>query len=320
MRICVNNPMPGAPRLVWERASKSVRAERSSAVVALASRRLSRRRLACALTIVFFAASAFAQIAKPGTTVPQGAAIPGIGSPEGPNGPGYLEFGGSRSDLTHPQPHWTDAYVRGVVNLTPTSAFSLEADRQARFGDSGYFGSIGLTHSFTNNLYANAYVGSSVGGFFLPKFRFDGFVNYKLLPRKQLVANLGFGYDRAKTVNSDTRYMVGATYYLPWPFIIQGGASFTHANPGSILATTYNLAVTEGHEKSHYITFRAELGREGYEVVNVSNPLVNFPIHNYSGTWRQWIGSGWGINFNFQRELNPYYNRNGATVGFFVDF
>src|SRR5438270_14053817 len=111
MRICVNNPMPGAPRLVWQRASKPVQAERRSAVVAPESRRLWRMRLACALAIIIFSSTAFAQIAKPGTTVPQGAAIPGIGSPEGPNGPGYLEFGGSRSDLTYPQPHWTDAYV-----------------------------------------------------------------------------------------------------------------------------------------------------------------------------------------------------------------
>jgi len=265
-------------------------------------------------------ASLFGQTAKPGTTVPQGSAIPGIGSAEGPNGPGYLEFGGSRSDLTSPQPSWTDAYVRGVINLTPSNSFSLETDRQARFGDSGYFGSIGLTHSFTSNLYANAYVGSSVGGFFLPKFRFDGFVNYKLLPEKQLVANFGVGYDKAKTVNSAMRYMVGATYYFQFPIIVQGGATFTRANPGNILATTYNLAVTEGREKEHYITVRAEIGREGYEVVNTANPLVDFPIHSYSGTWRQWIGMNWGLNFNFQREINPYYNRNGATLGFFVDF
>jgi len=270
------------------------------------------------LTVV--SCSLLAQVAKPGTTVPQGSAMPGIGSAEGPNGPGYIEVGGSRSDLTDPQPHWTDAYVRGVINLTPTNSFSLETDRQARFGDSGYFGSIGLTHSFTPNLYTNAYVGSSVGGDFLPKFRFDGFVNYKLLPEKQLVANLGVGYDKAKTANSAMRYMAGATYYFNFPIILQGGATFTHASPGSILATTYNLAVTEGREKEHYITVRAELGREAYEVVNTGNTLVDFPIHSYSVNWRQWIGMGWGFNFNFQRELNPYYNRNGATLGFFLDF
>jgi len=261
-----------------------------------------------------------AQIARPGTTVPQGAAIPGIGSVEGPNGPGYIEFGGSRSDLTAPQPNWTDAYVRGVVNLTPNNALSLEADRQARFGGSGYFGSLGITHNFTSNLYTNTYVGSSVGGLFIPKFRLDQLVNYKLLPEKQLVANFGFGYDKAKTANSDERYIVGATYYFNLPLIIQGGATFTHANPGAILAKTYNLAVTEGRENAHYITVRAEIGREAYEIINAGNTLFDFPVHIYSGTWRQWIGPRWGFNFNFERELNPYYNRNGATLGIFFDF
>lgn len=271
--------------------------------------------------LMFVAAPLLGQTAKPGTTAPQGSAIPGIGSAEGPNGPGYLEFGGSRSDLTAPQPNWTDAYVRGVVNLTPANAFSLEADRQDRFGETGYFGSIGLTHSFTSNLYTNTYVGSSVGGLFMPKFRFDELVNYKLLPEKQLVANLGFGYDKAKTSNSDERYIAGATYYFQQlPLIVQGGAEFTNAHPGSILAKTYNLAVTEGREKEHYITVRAEIGREAYEIINTQTALFDFPVHLYSGTWRQWIGMNWGFNFNFERELNPYYNRNGATLGFFVDF
>jgi YaiO family outer membrane protein len=271
--------------------------------------------------LLLFAAALMGQTAKPGTTVPQGAAIPGIGSPEGPNGPGYIEFGGSRSELTSPQPNWTDEYLRGVINVTPSNAVTIEADHQARFGDSGYFGTLGLTHSFTPNLYTNAYFGSSVGGFFLPKIRFDGFVNYKLLSEKQLIANFGFGYDKAKTANSDIRIMPGATYYFNFfPLIVQGGATITRANPGNILATTGNLAVTEGREKEHYITVRAEIGREGYEVVNVVNPLVNFPVHIYSGTWRQWIGQNWGFNFNFEREDNPYYNRNGATLGLFLDF
>src|ERR1700749_1065316 len=98
---------------------------------------------------LLFAAALMAQTASPGTTVPQGAAIPGIGAPEGPNGPGYIEFGGSPSELTPPNPHWTDEYLRGVINVSPSNAVSIETDHQARFGDSGYFGSIGLAHSFT---------------------------------------------------------------------------------------------------------------------------------------------------------------------------
>ena len=272
------------------------------------------------IIVIVTATLALAQVAPPGTTVPQGSAIPGLGAPEGPNGPGYIEVGGSRSDLTAPQPNWTDEYLRGVLNLSPNNGLNLELDHQDRFGDSGFFGNIGLTHSFTSNLYTNAYLGSSVGGIFLPKFRFDGFVNYKLLSEKQLVANFGVGYDKAKTDNSAVRFMAGATYYFNLPLVLQGGAEFTRANPGSVLATTYNLALTEGRDQHHYITARVALGREAYEIVNVNTTLFDFPIHQYEFTWRQWIGSGWGVNFDYQRELNPYYNRNGATLGLFVNF
>jgi YaiO family outer membrane protein len=131
---------------------------------------------------------------------------------------------------------------------------------------------------------------------------------------------VGIGYDRAKTPNSATRFMVGGIYYFNWPIIVQGGATFTRAAPGDVIATTGNLAITEGREKEHLITARAEMGREGYEVVGVSNTLFDFPVHIYSGNWRQWIGMNWGFNFNFEREVNTYYNRNGATLGLFFDF
>jgi YaiO family outer membrane protein len=271
------------------------------------------------IIFILLTSSLLAQTAKPGTTVPQGSGLPGL-NVEGPNGPGYLEVGGSRSELTSPQPNWTDAYVRGQVAVSEKNGLSADVERQARFGDSGYYGSLGLTHVFTENLYTNVFAGSSVGGAFIPKFRTDGLVNYKLLPKKNLVANLGFGYDKSKTANWATRVQVGGTYYFRFPIVLQGGATFTHANPGSVNARTYNLAVTQGRYKEHYLSFRAEIGREAYEVIAPQSVLANFPIHNYSGTWRQWVGMNWGFNFNFQRELNPYYNRNGATLGLFVDF
>ena len=69
---------------------------------------------------------------------------------------------------------------------------------------------------------------------------------------------------------------------------------------------------------------RAELGREAYELVGDKArnrvTLFDFPIHNYSGNWRQWVGNNWGVNFTFERQVNPFFNRNGATLGLFLDF
>jgi YaiO family outer membrane protein len=275
------------------------------------------------LLLMVLVASAAAQTAKPGTTAPQGSSIPGLSGVSWLDGPGSIEIGGSRSDLTQPLPSWTDFYIRGSIAPGEKNVIQGEVDREGRYGDAGWFYSAGLTRTLSQNLFTDVHLGTSVGGFFLPKYRVDGFINYKMLAHRQFVGTAGVGYDKSKTVNSAIRTHFGGTYYFEWPLIVQGGVTLTRANPGSVLAPTGYASVTQGREKEHYITLRAEMGREGYELVGNQasrTTLFNFPIHKYSGTWRQWIGNNWGLNFNFEREINPFFNRNGATLGLFVDF
>jgi YaiO family outer membrane protein len=134
------------------------------------------------------------------------------------------------------------------------------------------------------------------------------------------VANAGVGYDKSKIANNALRSSFGATYYFSAPWIVQGGVSFTRSNPGAILARTQFLAVTEGHEKEHYISVRAEIGREGYELLGPATSVFDFPVQNVSANWRQWIGFNWGLNFSVARDHTPYYTRLGGTAGIFLDF
>jgi YaiO family outer membrane protein len=265
---------------------------------------------------------------KRGHTVPQGSGIPGLYAPGFFDGPGYLEFGGSRSDLTSPIQPWTDLYLRSVLQPFERDTFNVDVERQARYNDAGWLYSLGVTHVFTDFLYADLTGTTSKGGFFIPKYSVAAHVNYKTLPRKQLVVYGGVGIDQGKPINGFStkanRFEVGSTYYFTnWPFIVQEGFTMTRADPGGVTAPSGYLSITEGHNKEHYITVRAELGREGYELFSNRGSefaAFNFPIHNYTGTWRQWIGNNWGVNVNVERYVNPYFNRNGATVGLFLDF
>ena len=121
-------------------------------------------------------------------------------------------------------------------------------------------------------------------------------------------------------MNSAARGQIGGAYYFERPFIVQGGVTFTRANPGSILARSQYLAVTQGHDKEHFITLRAEIGREGYELIGPQTALFYFVVHNYSANWRQWVGVNWGFNATFDHESNFSYRRNGGTLGLFLDF
>jgi YaiO family outer membrane protein len=271
-------------------------------------------------------AMASAQVNR-GTTVAPGSSLPGLGPLAlGLEGPGYIEVGGGHSALTAGNPDWNDFYARAMLS-GGRNIFNAELTREARFGDSGWFGDLGLTRTISENWYAQASVGGSVGGFFLPKFRTDAFINRKLLHRRQLVATVGGGYDESRTIAHDWRAQVEGAYYFEYPVVLQGGLTWTHATPGNILARTQYIAASQGHDKEHFVSLRYQWGREGYEVIGAPvgptpafNVLFDFPIRTITGSWRQWIGPNWGLNLNVEQHQETAYHRIGGTIGVFLDF
>jgi len=256
-----------------------------------------------------------------GNPPPQAASIPGLGAiPFGLNGPGYIEFGGGYSDM-YPRPYvpWRDAYVR-VLASGGRNTFSGEGSRQNRYGDTGWYYGAGITRDLSDNWFADAHAGSSVGGFFLPKLRFDSSLSRKLLTNKQLVLTGVFGYDKSKVQNHDFRFGPHSRINTHWSIVGQGGVNFVRSNPGNLLDMSEYLAITQGHDKEHFITVRAEFGREGYEIVGPQTALQDFAFRQYSGTWRQWVGVDWGFNIIFNHENTPFYRRNGGTVGIFFEY
>ncbi len=277
------------------------------------------KRFALLAAAVVFAAAAWAQ--ESGRPIPQGSSGPVIGMiPTTLNGPGFIEIDGSHSSLNGNNPSWNDAYLRGGMSFS-SNTVNLELSRQSRFGDSGWFYNGAWVHTWTDNWYTDVHLGTSTGGFFLPRFRTDVFLHRKILSRKQLVLNAGGGYDKSRLSTSAYRFEPGAAYYFDrWPLILEGGATWTQSNPGSVLARSEYAAITEGRAKEHYIALRAEVGREAYEIIQGQATAFNFPIRNFSGTWRQWFAPNWGLNFSIEHDGNPYYHRLGGTIGIFLDF
>jgi YaiO family outer membrane protein len=256
-----------------------------------------------------------------------GSSLPGLGALAlGLQGPGYIEVGGGYSALTANYANWNDFYLRGMVS-GGRNAFTGEITREDHFGDDGWFGNLAWTRTLSENWFAQVSAGGSVGGFFLNRYSVDGLLNRKLLRRRQLVLTGGGGYDQSKTIADDWRIQAEASYYFQYPIVLQGGFAWTHSNPGDILARIQYIAATQGYDKEHYVSLRYEWGREGYEViespigsVQVPNVLFDFPERTITGTWRQWIGPRWGLNFNLEQHQETSYHRFGGTVGVFLDF
>lgn len=264
-------------------------------------------------------ASGLAAAQQEEAPVSPGSAVPGIFFPGLGGAHGFVEAGGGHSALTPGNPSWTDGYFR-LLLAGESNTLQTEVTREDRFGDRGWYFSGGLTHVLSENWYGDVFVGASSYCFFLPKYRVDAFIHRKLLPHKQLVMTLGGGYEKAKDVHTAALLNPEANYYLRPTWILQSGLIFTHGDPGGVTVHTQYFAVTQGQNKSHFISVRGEYGREAWELISPTSVLVDFPIHDVSGTWRQWLAPNFGFNLTVERYNNYIFNRIGATAGLFLDF
>lgn len=231
----------------------------------------------------------------------------------------FVESGGSYQTLTNGFGDWAGGYSRGVYDHSK-NVWSAEVNGQREFGDAGAYFAAGNTHTLNPDWYGSLTVGSSMGGFFWPRFRADGFLNKKWLPRKQWITTVGYGYYQAKDVHRNHYIYAGSTYYFEKPWIIEEGLYLNISNPGAVFAPSGFVAVTEGRIKHHYVTVRAGFGEEGYQLVGPTATLSQFQSQTVTITWRKWVGRNWGFNFVGDYYHNPSYTRGGSSFGVFKEF
>ena len=255
---------------------------------------------------------------------------PAQGSPQQPDadvtpqaGPkqlsNFVEAGGDYLNLTNGFGYWAGGYARGVFT-SGKNIWNAEINGQHEFGDAGVYLGAGDTYNFNHDWYGSLTAGSSVGGFFWPRFRADGFINRKWMARKQLITTFGFGYYAAKDVHRDHSFFVGSTYYFTKPWIVEEGIRFNVSNPGSVFSPAGFVAVTQGRNLRHYLTVRAGFGKEAYQLVGPTATLTDFKSQTVTVTWRQWLGESWGLNLVGDYYHSPFYHRGGTSFGFFREF
>jgi YaiO family outer membrane protein len=231
----------------------------------------------------------------------------------------FIESGSSYESLSNGFGQWSGGYLRGAVTHG-NNTWNAEINGQNEFGDAGVYLAVGDTHNFNSDWYGVLTVGSSAGGFFWPRFRADGFLNKKWAARKQFITTVGAGYDIAKDVHRDHRLFIGTVYYFDRPWIIEDGVHFNISNPGAVFSASGFVAVAEGRNKQHYLTFNVGFGQEAYQLIGPDTVLSRFPSQTATFTWRQWIGKNWGFNLVSDFYHSPFYHRGGGSLGFFREF
>jgi YaiO family outer membrane protein len=231
----------------------------------------------------------------------------------------YVETGGGYLFLTNGFGVWDSGYLRTVFSADK-DILNAEVDGQHEFGDAGIYFAVGDTHNFTTTTYASITLGGSGGGFFLPRYRGDAFLNQKWLSHKQLITTIGLGYYAAKDPHRDRSLSLGTTYYFDRPWVLEDGIRFNLSDPGMVFSPAGFVAVTQGKNKQHYFTARIGYGEEAYQLIGPDALLSSFRSKTVTVTWRQWIGTNWGTNGVADYYGNPYYSRAGASFGLFREF
>jgi YaiO family outer membrane protein len=233
---------------------------------------------------------------------------------------GEVSTAGSFHTLSGSLQSWTFVQLRGLVHAGSSDVWAGEIVGQREFGDAGVFLGVANTHTFNPDWFVFTSAGTSVGGFFLPRFRLNATVARKWLPMRRLVTSVGGGYYAAKDAHRDYSVAAGAVYYFPAPVIVEGGVTWNNSTPGGVVSRYQFLAVTQGRERERYIILRVAGGHEAYQLIAPTSPIADFVSRSVSLTVRQWVNSVWGISAGAEIYSNSSYSRRGVTLGAFRQF
>ena len=237
-----------------------------------------------------------------------------------PVGHSFVELGAGGQQLTGGYPNGGTVYTRGVWQQNAGSVWNAEVARQQEFDDSGTLYVLGNTRDLSPDWFTRVGVGGSQGGFFLSRFQAEGAVNRKWGRHRELITTAGIDYHAAKDAHRDTGLFLGATRYFSSPWIVEGGVRWNWSDPGSVGSRSQFLALTYGRHGQQYLTLRVSSGREAYQLIGPEAALSDFGSREISLTWRRWVTPEWGVHLSGSQYRNPYYRRQGVSLGTFRAF
>jgi YaiO family outer membrane protein len=232
---------------------------------------------------------------------------------------GYVEAGLNYHTLSSGYPNWNGQFVRGMA-VSGSNNWNADLAHWSQFGDQGTYLALADTHIWNPDWHSNVAVGTSSGGFFLPRLRADAFLNRKFLPDRSLVLTVGAGMVDAKDEHSDQSLYLGTTYYAASNWILSAGVRANKSDPGSVYSSYQNFAVTHGQNKDQYVTVTYAFGREAWQIIGPSTVISDFPSRAGALIWRKWMGPTWGFNLRGEHYVNPTYSRTGVDASLFFEF
>ena len=238
---------------------------------------------------------------------------------------GYIETGAGYDTLTSGYQNRSAVFVRGAYVLDKTQRFTGEVNEIRQFGSTGPLFVGGYENDFSPDwiLMLGGAFSPGSNGDTLPRSLVDASIGRKWLEARNLVTTIGLTNIQYKNAYTSHATQASAAYYFDYlnmPLAVEGGAIYNVSDPGSVGATQYYGAITEGREMDSIFSLRIGGGNVAYELVGNVTALEQFPSKSLLVTWRKWLTKSYGFQLRADAYSNPYYQQHGLEVSFFKYF
>jgi len=226
---------------------------------------------------------------------------------------GALELASGDGHMTHGYGHARSTSLHGMA-VTSAGVVQGELTQQSRFGFSGNYGNVSLTHDFSEDYYSTVAVGTGNSPLF-PSWRVDATGYRKFGKERQYVAGIGGYYAKGnESARSDRGLLLtGIAYFTD--LVVEGGVRLNWADPGTILGPSQYIAATFGNDDRRAIIVRYEHAKETYKVLPGGPALVNFKSNTASVQWRQRITRDGLLLAGLEYYQSPLYDRLSFNLG-----
>jgi YaiO family outer membrane protein len=203
--------------------------------------------------------------------------------------------------------------LRGM-QVMDFGVLQAEVIRQTRFGYTGTYGGLNLTHDLSPDYYTMIGLGSGSSLLF-PDWRMDLAGYRKFGEQRQYVAGLGAYYAKGNQDGRSDKGLILNGIYYGRDLVLEAGLRGNVANPGSAFGPSQYVAGTFGSDERRAIIVRAERAKETYQVLTSGTEKVDFISHSIGVQWRERMTRDGLLIVGLGYYKNPSYARTAIDVG-----
>jgi YaiO family outer membrane protein len=226
----------------------------------------------------------------------------------------WVEANALAQQVTNNFGDWRGVYVRavrpGVRNTWYGDVLTLDAFRERG-------AQIGVTqrHDWNSRLFQMVGVSIGNGAAIMPRFRVDGALGVRLGEARRWQATGGVSYVKSVTDLSDIAGTASLGWYAPRAFYVEVNGRYNTARPGNIRSHRVGLTSIYTPNAKRSFSLRAIGGTEGWQTVRAGTTLTRFHSNEVALAWRERLTARIALSIQGDRYENPFYVRQGVTVG-----